>query len=143
MVFALLFPLTEPFGLCDVWPGWAVYATRTERLRVLIDAADRQRLPAALQRLTDAPRFADDRCLVRIDRWSLETTRAPLYPQNRFRLGVALSLARATGLQQTIQVEIESSANRWTGRRSTRTLTGSAALAAELNGDWLNGFPHL
>jgi hypothetical protein len=141
LVFALIFPLTEPFGLCDVWPAWAVYATGPERLRVLIDAADRQRLPAALQRLTDEPRFVDGRCMVRIDRWSLETTRAPLYPQNRFRLGVALALARAAGLEQTIQVEIESPANRWTGRRSTRTLTGSAALAAELNGDWLNGFP--
>jgi hypothetical protein len=141
LVFALLFPLTEPFGLCDVWPGWAVYATGPERLRVLIDSTDRQRLPAALQPVIDPPRFVDDRCLVRIDRWSLETTRAPLYPQNRFRLGVALALARAVGLEQTIQVEIESPANRWTGQRSTRTLTGGAAVAAELNGDWLNGFP--
>ena len=98
-MFALLFPLTEPFGLCDVWPAWAVYATGPERLRVLIDAADRPRLPAALQRLTDAPRFVDDRCLVRIDRWSLDTTRAPLYPQNRFRLGITLALARAAGLE--------------------------------------------
>ena len=63
LVFALIFPLTEPFGLCDVWPAWAVYATGPERLRVTIDAADRQRLPAALQRLTDAPRFVDGRCL--------------------------------------------------------------------------------
>jgi hypothetical protein len=143
LVFALLFPLTAPFGLCDVWPAWAVYATGPERLRVLIDAADRQRLPPQVQRFIDAPRFADDRCLVRIDRWSLETTRAPLYPQNRFRLGVALALARAAGLEQTIQVEIDGAADRWTGRRSTRTLTGSAAIAAELNGDWLNGFPRL
>jgi hypothetical protein len=141
LVFALIFPLTEPFGLCDVWPEWAVYATGPERLRVLIDAADRQRLPAALQRLIGAPRFVDDRCLVRIDRWSLETTRAPLYPQNRFRLGVALALARAAGLEQTIQVEIESPADRWTGRRSTRVLTGCKSITGELNTDWLNGFP--
>ena len=44
LVFALLFPLTEPFGLCDVWPAWAVYATGPERLRVY---DRRSRSPAA------------------------------------------------------------------------------------------------
>jgi hypothetical protein len=33
-VFVLLFPLTEPLGICDVWPAWAVYATAPERARL-------------------------------------------------------------------------------------------------------------
>ena len=32
-----------------------------------------------------SPRLEDGLCLVRIDRWSLDACRAPLYPQNRFR----------------------------------------------------------
>jgi hypothetical protein len=141
IAFAALFPLTEPFGICDVWPAWAVYATGPERLRVYINAADIERLPTAVRPYVDAPRFLDGRCLVRIDRWSLEATQAPLYPQNRFRLGVALALAQVAGLEESIHVEIDRPANRWTGRRSSQTLTGSAAITAELDRDWLNGLP--
>jgi hypothetical protein len=141
VLFAVLFPLSEPFGICDVWPAWAVYATAPERLRVYITAADAGRLPAGVRAYVDAPRFLDGRCLVRIDRWSLEATQAPLYPQNRFRLGVALALAQAAGAEESVHVEIDGPANRWTGRRSTHTLTGSAAIATELDRDWLNGFP--
>ena len=69
IVFAVFFPLTEPFGLCDVWPAWAVYATGPERLRVYINlnSADIARVaqnhrplhrPAAIYRqpLPDADR---------------------------------------------------------------------------------------
>ena len=145
IVFAILFPLTQPFGLCDVWPAWAVYATGPERLRVYINlnTADIDRVGKLIGPYVGPPRFIDNRCLVRIDRWSLDATQAPLYPQNRFRLGVALALAKAARLEQTIYVELDSPANRWNGKRSTRALSGSAAIAAELDRDWLNGFPRL
>jgi hypothetical protein len=133
--------MTEPFGGCDVWPAWAVYATGPERLRVYVDPADRARVPPEVQKFVDGPRFEDGRCLVRIDRWSLEANQAPLYPQNRYRLGVALALAQATGLEESIHVEMDGPADRWTGRRSSRTVTGAAAMSAELNHHWLNGFP--
>jgi hypothetical protein len=124
-----------------VWPAWAVYATGPERLRVYIDPSDIGRTAAAIGAYVDVPRYVDGLCLVRIDRWSLDATHAPLYPQNRFRLGVALALAKAAGLEKSIHVEIEGPANRWTGQRSSRILTGRAAIAAELDRDWLNGFP--
>jgi hypothetical protein len=143
IVLAVCFPLTQPFGLCDVWPAWAVYATGPERLRVYINlnTADIARVGKLIGPYVDPPRFLDNRCLVRIDRWSLDATQAPLYPQNRFRLGVALALAKAARLEQTIYVELESPADRWTGKRSTRALAGSAAIASELDRDWLNGLP--
>ena len=141
IIFVLLFPLSEPFGVCDVWPAWAVYASGPERARVYVDEADTRRLPAALRGRVDPPRFADGRCLVRIDRWSLDTTGARLYPQNRFRLGVGLALAQAAGLERSIHIELDGPANRWTGRRFSRTLTGIAELKAELDRYWLNGFP--
>jgi hypothetical protein len=143
VVLAVLFPLTQPFGLCDVWPAWAVYATGPERLRVYINfnSADITRVGKLIGPYVGPPRFSDSRCFVRIDRWSLDATQAPLYPHNRFGLGVALALAKTTGLEQTIYVELDTAADRWTGKRTTRTLTGSASIAAELNRDWLNGFP--
>jgi hypothetical protein len=141
VAFVILFPLTEPFGLCDVWPGWAVYATGPERLRVFVKAADRDHLPASIRHYLQEPRFEDDLCLVRIDRWSLDACRAPLYPQNRFRLGVALAIADKGALGDTILVELDGAANRFTGERTSRQLKGRAAIVGELNGYWLNGFP--
>jgi hypothetical protein len=141
LAFVILFPLTEPFGLCDVWPAWAVYATGPERLRVFVKAADRDHLPASIRRYLQEPRFEDDLCLVRIDRWSLDACRAPLYPQNRFRLGVALAIADMGPLGDTMLVELDSAANRFTGERTSRQLKSRAAIVSELNGYWLNGFP--
>jgi hypothetical protein len=139
--FVILFPLTQPWGLCDVWPAWAVYATGPERLRVFVAPGDRERLPAAIRPYVQPPRPEDDLCLVRIDRWSLDACCAPLYPQNRFRLGVALAIADESGLDKSIVVEIESAADRLRGTRTSRRLEGRAAIAAELERDWLNGFP--
>ncbi len=68
----LFFPATMSIGWCDAWPGWAVYATGSERMRVYVDAFDRDRLPAEVRSYVEPPRFRDDRCLVRIDRWSLD-----------------------------------------------------------------------
>ncbi len=140
-VFVLLFPLTEPFGICDVWPAWAVYATGPERARVFVAAADRGKLPEAARPYLLPPRFEDDLCLVRIDRWSLDACGAPLYPQNRFRFGVALALDEKAVIGDGLVVEIDGAADRFTGQRITRRLQGRAAIAAELERDWLNGFP--
>ena len=139
-VFVLLFPLTEPFGICDVWPAWAVYATGPERARVFVAAADRGKLPEAARPYLQPPRFEDDLCLLRIDRWSLDACGAPLYPQNRFRLGVALALDDKAAIGEGLVVELDGPADRFTGKRTTRRLQGRAAIAAELDRDWLNGF---
>jgi hypothetical protein len=139
--FVILFPLTRPFGLCDVWPAWAVYATSPERLRMFIDAADREKLAPADRKYVQAPRFEDGLCLVRIDRLSLDGCGAPIYPQNRYRLGIVLGIADSAKLGDNIVVELDNAANRLTGERTTRRLTGRSAIASELGRYWLNGFP--
>jgi hypothetical protein len=140
-LLAILFPLTELLGVCDVWPAWAVYATRPARLRVFIEAADRDRLRAEGQAYVQSPRFEDDLCLVRIDRWSLDACSAPIYPQNRFCLGVALAIADRVALGENIIVEVDGPADRFTGARTSRQLKGRTAIATELERYWLNGFP--
>jgi len=141
VVFAILFPLTQPFGLCDTWPAWAVYATGPERVRVFVAEIDREHLPAVVRLYLEGPRFRDGRCRVRIDRWSLDATQAPIYPQNRFKLGVALDVAARGGLKEPILVEVDGPANRWTGKRESRELIGADEISAELARDWLNGIP--
>jgi hypothetical protein len=139
----LVFPLTEPFGICDVWPAWAIYAAAPERLRVYVDEAQRNALQKALRTYVGTPRFQDGWCLVRIDRWSLDATGTPLYPQNRYRLGIAMAVAQAADLDESLHLEIDGPADRWTGRRTSRTLTGRAQLVPELRRFWLNGFPQV
>lgn len=141
VAFAILFPLTQPFGLCDTWPAWAVYATGPERVRVFVAEIDREHLPAVVRPYLEPPRFRDGRCLVRIDRWSLDATQAPIYPQNRFKLGVTLDLAARGRLKEPILVEVDGPANRWTGKRDSRELVGADAISAELARDWINGLP--
>src|SRR5262249_28175077 len=45
LVCVLLLPLLEPWGMCDHWPAWGLYASRAERTIVLIEASSRERLP--------------------------------------------------------------------------------------------------
>ena len=58
----------------------------------------------------------DDWYPLRIDRWSLDVLHAPIYPQDRFQIGVTLGLIQDLGLNQ-IRIVVEGPANRWTGKR--------------------------
>jgi len=132
-------PFLEPFGLYDHWPSWVLYASRPERVRVFISETAQQSLP------TDVKRNAETRrgtwFLLRIDRWSLEAVDAPVYPQGRFVLGVAVAVAERFDLHQEIRIEIDSPADRWTGNRSVRRLEGVDALRNEMARFRLNALP--
>jgi hypothetical protein len=135
----VLLPFLEPIGFYDHWPAWAVYASRPERTRGYISENRLPELPVELKLyLTENEKSPDEaeRFLagkapwrrLRIDRWSLETLRVPLYPQDRFQLGVALSLAETYHLEDGVRVEIDSPADRFSGERTTRVLEGTDAL---------------
>jgi hypothetical protein len=134
----VVLPFFEPFGWYDSWPSWAVYATRAERVRVFVDEASADQLPAELHPFLSSPRYLDNRRRIKIDQWSLHTLDAPVYPQSRFQLGVALALGENAELGNAIHVEIESAANRWTGVRAARTISGVSAIRDELDRFWLN-----
>lgn len=133
-----LLPLLEPVGYFDHWPAWAVYASRPERVRIYV-AEDRiSDLPSEVQKFEDddPPADAVERFFagkpalkrIRIDHWSLEVLRAPIYPEDRFQIGVALALAERFGLGENVRVEIDSAADRWTGKRSKVILEGEEAI---------------
>ena len=77
---------------------------------------------------------------LRIDRWSLDALYVPIYPQDRFQVGVALSLARRFDLNQ-IQVVIEGPADRWTGKRAIQRYVGIEPLNTLANSYRCNGQP--
>lgn len=88
----LLFPLSGLVGFADNWLSWQVYSPRPESLRLTIDAARVAALPEAARQHLDSPVLMTDRLPVRLDRWSLESVIAPLYPEDRFQLAIIRQL---------------------------------------------------
>ena len=122
-------PVLEPLGYFDHWPAWGLYASRPERVTVFVHGTQRGRLPKSVQQFTE--QREGGWCRVDVDGWSLRTLDAPVYPQGRFRLAVALALAERHQLGEGIRVIWESPAHRRTGQRETRDLQGARALRTE------------
>ncbi len=127
LAFVLIAPLGEPFGFWDHWPSWAVYAARPEQAVVAIHEDDLPRVPEELRKYLQPSTLLEPWHPVRLDRWSLNATRAPIYPQSRFHVGVALALAERSELT-TLRVTIFSSPNRWTGQRERKDFIGLDAV---------------
>ena len=138
---AILWPTLEPFGLCDHWPAWAVYAAKPERVTVFVSTEELSQLPAEWNPYVEPERSFDEWHPLRIDRWSLDTVYAPIYPQDRFQVGVTIFLAEAYRLKQ-IRVVIEGPANRWTGKRSKQEFVGADSLMKLANTFRCNALPH-
>ncbi len=124
---AMLWPSLEPFGFCDHWPAWAVYAAKPERVTVTLPSDEVSKLPEYLSQYLGQQLVIDDSHPLRVDRWSLDALYVPIYPQDRFQVGVALSVARRFDLKQ-IQVVIEGPADRWTGKRTVQRYNGIESL---------------
>jgi hypothetical protein len=123
---ALAWPIVEPLGLCDHWPAWAVYAAKPERVHVFVNDEDYPKLPDRFRPYLGNPDF-DGWSLIRIDRWSLDAVYAPIYPQDRFQVGVALWLVDNLKLNQ-IRLIIQGPANRWNGARVLHEYSGAQSL---------------
>ncbi len=117
----ILLPLSAPWDWCDHWPAWELYAPRTSRALVAIHGSAVDRLPPALQDHMSELRDDSDWRQLHMDRWSLATLSAPIYPQDRFQVGVALELAERYDLNRAIFVTRQGTASRWTGVREEST----------------------
>lgn len=125
--FALVFPLSEPFGVCDHWLAWELYAPRTSRAKVYLASYSRDQLPEAIQdylQPSDRPGWE----LLDLAEWSLTSRRAPLYPEDRFQLGLAMSLRRWIKDDRAVGVIWRKAANRWTGEREEQWISGFSGL---------------
>lgn len=120
---AVLLPLLETWGWWDHWPAWVVYAARSERLHVFIPTEEVNRLPVSLlpHRTAIQQHFdGQDWTELRLDRWSLAVTKAPITPELRFQVGVIADLVQSADGPIQPAIQVQSAANRWTGERVTR-----------------------
>ncbi|EDL60935.1 hypothetical protein [Gimesia maris] len=145
---ALLAPLLEPTGYFDHWPSWGLYASHHDRVVLLIDEEAKWDLPPDLQPFVDSPRPLSRWCRVRVERWSLADLGAPLYPQARFQLGVAIAVGKAVeqdspgdASQPRIRLLYESAADRWSGERKIREYNGLSQIEALSQEFLLNATP--
>ena len=127
VITVILWPSLESFGFCDHWPAWAVYAAKPERVTVTVHSDELPNLPEHLSQYLGHQLVIDDSHPLRIARWSLDALYVPIYPQDRFQVGVALYLARRFDLKQ-IQVVIEGPADRWSGKRAVHRYNGIESL---------------
>ncbi|MFI4876163.1 MAG: hypothetical protein ACIALR_12520 [Blastopirellula sp. JB062] len=137
--FVLLLPLFEPFGYCDAWPGWALYASHVSRADLYIDAAAAEALPPPLRpflRETDEGNLRLDAA-----QWSLHALNVPIYPDARFQTGVALSVAQTYGIGWFCELRVQAAADRRSGQRSEIRYRGPQQMQAAAQRYRLNAQP--
>ena len=130
---AVLWPITEPFGICDHWLAWSVYSTRTERVTVTLTTAGTRRLPEAAQRLVKGSELP-------LDRWSLESLNVPIYPQLRFQLGIVEWLQKRCGEENVLEVTVVLPGSRLKGDITTEFVP-SDQISQRLEHFWINTRP--
>ncbi len=101
-VFAFVWPALALFGVTHNWTGWQVYSPRPEVLQLQIHIDAIGQIPGSLQAHVDPPRALEDWSTVRLDRWSLQETGAPMYPQSQFQFAVAIQATE--GIEDTNHV---------------------------------------
>ncbi len=143
--WAVFWPCLEPWGVCDVWPAWGLYAQHGEQLTVRITDRGLQRLPVAWQETATRRLEAGEETWdwqLRPQPVSLRSVWAPLYPQNRFQLGVILDVAKNAGVEpEEVSAIWYFPANRWTGTRRSVQLNSLAELERMADRCWLNARP--
>jgi len=145
---AILAPALEPTGYFDHWPAWGLYASRHDRVLLLVDEDARSRLPASLQPFIDSPRPLSRWCRVRVERWSLAELGAPLYPQARFQVGTAIAVGQLLNqndaenpISPGVMVQLEGAAGRWTGKRKVNEFIGLKEVEGLSQRFWFNTHP--
>jgi hypothetical protein len=78
---------------------------------------------------------------LRIDLWSLAATGTPIYPEDRFQLGVARAIAHEADLRDDIRIFHEEESDRWTGKRERSEKVGELAMGELTKRFLLNSAP--
>jgi hypothetical protein len=78
----VLLPLLHTVGWLDHWPAWAVYSPRLERVRLFVESSQFGGQP-----WIDEPHAGQNLTQLRLDRYALEVTNAPISPQDRVQIG--------------------------------------------------------
>ncbi|MDG2129375.1 MAG: hypothetical protein P8K08_15355 [Fuerstiella sp.] len=117
----VLIPLSGLFGIADNWPSWQLYSPRPDVVRLYVDEASVADLPQHVQQFVGTPAPLGTMCPVRLDRWSLATTGAPIYPEARFQLVVVRNLLLHVPAA-AVRITVESADSPLWWHRTTREL---------------------
>ena len=139
-VVLLLLPLLEPFGCFDHWLSWGLYSPRNSRVTLEIYQQPGKRLPAAIAPYVRPSRFHQGMVELRMDQWSLAELDVPIYPQDRFQLGVAEAVIEQSEVRAFL-VTVQSMSERFSGEREERQLKNLEQLQRESERFWVNSQP--
>jgi hypothetical protein len=113
---------TQWAPIVDQWPSWSVYAMWWDQPIVVFGPADKGSVPTELRehlsptngKMSSTSPYQN---IVRLDRWSLAATGAPIYPQDRFQLGVVNALRSHSGLDQIMLIHRHQAQGFWFNTR--------------------------
>ena len=137
----VLLPIGEFWGRYDHWPAWGLYSPRNSRASLYVHRIAAARLPEAIRTfLADTPPDQPWQKL-EMDRWSLRELSVPIYPQDRFQVGVALAVTKRYDLDRSVRVVCQSAAARIGGARTSETLHGLGQLQRKAEQFRCNALP--
>ena len=139
-VALLLLPLLEPWGYFDHWLSWGLYSPRSSRVTLEIYQLPGERLPADMEPYVRPSRFRERMVELRMDQWSLAGLGVPIYPQDRFQLGVAAAVIEKAKLRAFV-ITVQSMSERFSGERQQREIKNRDQLEEELGRFWINARP--
>lgn len=148
LAFFLALPALVPWGLCDLWPGWAVYVRPFEQAYITVSNAALREAPHTRSHpywrlYRPGQSFLADQLPIPIliSDLSLESVSAPPYPNVRCSLAVALDVAE--NLEQSdIEVAI-ARRSRWdpSGLSVATKLTTEKQIHDYSKRFWFNAYP--
>lgn len=118
-----LFPLSGLFGIADNWPSWQLYSPRPENWILQVHVTDRGSMPAEVQTAIAEPAPLSEWCTIKLDRWSLEQTRSPMYPEDRFQREVIRTLLAKCPDDVKFRIEISEPESPFWWNRRNREIT--------------------
>jgi hypothetical protein len=129
IVLAILLPWTQSLGLWDSWLSWGLYSTRASKVEIFLPRDSVEQLPPSMRTFCVDADPESFWVRLAMDRWSLETLQAPLYPHERFQLGVGLAVGESIpSTAQWIMAVRSSAPNRRTGAVTTQRWRGESEL---------------
>jgi len=135
--FCFVWPTLALFGATDNWTGWQLYSPRPEILKIQIHTDAVPELHSSVRPYVEKPGPLQYWCTVRVDRWSLQCTGVPLYPQARFQLAVAGVISNDDHVRARL---LSPRRLKWWDRIIT-DYTGRPAILRAIGNCWLNAEP--
>ncbi|MFT5526852.1 MAG: hypothetical protein ACI9HK_004832 [Pirellulaceae bacterium] len=122
VAIVLVVPAFEPWGFCDHWIAWGLYAPRSSRAELHLHSNQLPKIPDTIPHKASTKWQGWHR--IDLSSWSLNELSVPIYPQSRFQLGVVESLIEECELDESgIHLTIMNASDRFTGARKTTDIS--------------------